>query len=253
MHVVQVTRARPVSGTYLLAARDGVLGTLLVLGALATAAVALGTPLVSELGSQGARRFGVGALAAIIVWAIAFLTPGVLGVFGVVRLAAAFERARLLRERPSPLASVADRLSNEYTVARSVRLPDGTTVPEVVVGPHGVAVIAPLPPARATRHRGQSWEVRVTGGEWRIIENPFDRVLRDAERLRRWLALSIEDVSIRVHAAVVTDGHSGVQRERGVAVVTRDQLPAYLASIPQTRHLTPHRRARVIELLQRAS
>ena len=248
MHVVQVTSTRPTDRTYLAAVRDAAVGTALVVAALATAAVALGTPLVSELGAQGERRLGVGALAAILVWAVAFLAPGVLGVFGVVRLAAAFERARLLRDTPTPLASIAHRLSDEYTVARAVRLPDGTVLPEVVVGPHGIAVVMALPPAAATRQRGNSWELRVPGGQWRIIENPFDRVLRDADRLRNWLALSLEDVSVRVHAALVSSDRSTVQRERGVAVVTRDQLPAYLASIPQTRHLTPPRRARILEL-----
>ena len=252
MQVLQVTSTRPGGRTYLLTLRDAALGAVFVAGALAAAAVALGTPLVSELGAQGARRLGVGALGAIVVWTVAFLTPGVLGVFGVVRLAAAFERARLLRDRPTPLASVADRLSDDYTVARAVRLPDGTLLPEVVVGPHGVALVMALPPAAATRQRGYSWELRVPGGEWKMIENPFDRVLRDAERLRNWLTLSLEDVSVRVHAALVSSGHANVARERGVAVVTREQLPAYLASIPQTRHLTPHRRARIVELLESA-
>jgi hypothetical protein len=221
------------------------LGTGLAVGymALTTSFVAD----VSELGRDRVTRPLVGTLA----WALAFLVPGLLVVFGLARLVGALDRAGGRRRRPRPVAAISRRLTDEYTVAQAVRLPDGRLLPEVVVGPQGLVVVEALPPVRASRVAGRSWEVRLTNGRWLPIEHPLDRAARDAERLRHWISSEQESLAVRVFAAVVSDGHE-LARTPEVAVVARDQLASYLTGMPQARQMTPDRREAIIDLLRTA-
>jgi hypothetical protein len=223
-------------------------GALLVGIGLAVGYLALTTPLVATISRLGQGR--VGSVGGALTWALAFLIPGSLIVTGVVRLMAALDLQISLRPaRKRPVASLANELSDEYSVAEAVRLPDRRVVPEVVVGPAGVLVVEELPPAAASRHRGPYWEVRLAIGRWIPIENPVDRAARDAARLKNWLRSQEEDLSPRMYAAVVADGHE-VERTNEVAVLTRDQIPGFLAAMPPIHHMTPERRARIANLLR---
>jgi hypothetical protein len=240
-------RRKPAS-RYVAAVAGGIVGGVVLGAGVAFAFVALTTPVVSDLARLGQGRVG-SPLAGTLVWALAFIVPGTLVVLGLAQLVAALELALALRgSRLRPVASLARQLPDDYTVAEEVRLPDRRVIPEVVVGPHGLALIEELPPAKVSRRRGPYWEVRLLGGRWVPIENPLDRAARDSERLRRWLQSLEEDFSPRVYAAVVTDGHR-VDRTNEVAVLARDQIPAFLAALPPVRHMTPDRRARLVELL----
>jgi hypothetical protein len=191
-------------------------------------------------------------LLGALVWGLAFLVPGVLLVIGFARLARATDRALDLRTRRRPAASLRRRLSNEYSVAQAVNLPDGRILPEVVIGPHGLMLVAELPPPRFTRVSGQSWEVRLDDGRWVPIENPVERAARDAERLRNWITHEEEDFSPRTYAAVIGDGHE-VARTPQVAVVPRKDLPDLLRALPPARQMTAERRQRLEEMFRSAS
>jgi hypothetical protein len=223
-------------------------GVLLLGAGLAIGYMALTTSFiadVSELGRDQVTRPVVGTLA----WALAFLVPGLLVVFGLARLMGGLERAFGRRRRPRPVASIAGQLTDEYSVAQAVRLPDGRLLPEVVVGPQGLVVVHSLPPAKVSRVTGRSWEVRLTNGRWLPIEHPVDRAARDAERLRAWLKAQEESIALRVYAAVIADGHD-LARTPEVAVVTREQLPGYLVGMPAARQMTPDRRDAIVDLLR---
>lgn len=248
MQVVASGRPRKPATRYVGAVATLLVGSFFLGAGVAIAYVALTTPVVSELARLGQGRAG-SPLAGMLVWTLAFVVPGSLVVLGLVRLVDALELVLALRgSRLRPVASLARQLPDDYTVAEEVRLPDRRVIPEVVVGPHGLALIEELPPARASRQRGPYWEVRLLSGRWVPIENPLDRAARDSERLRRWVRSLEEDFSPRVYAAVVADGHR-VERTSEVAVLARDQIPAFLAALPPVRHMTPDRRTRLVELL----
>ena len=132
---------------------------------------------------------------------------------------------------------VAASLGDEYVAASSVRLPDGRVVRDLVLGPFGLAVINELPPPRATRHTGISWEIRDSDGRWVHFENPLERTARDGERVRRWVASTERDFVVKVYTAVVTTDPT-VTRTPACAVVTAQEVPAWLASLPPARALT---------------
>lgn len=224
-------------------------GSLILGAGLMVAYIAVTSDLVAQLSNAGTGRLGR-PIGGMLVWALALLVPGTLVVIGLSRVLTALERSLALRSvRPRPASSLAGRLSDEYTVVQGVRLPDRRLLPEVVVGPHGILLVEELPPLRATRQRGPYWEVRLVSGRWQPIENPVERAGRDAERLRHWVANEGERFSPRTYAAVVSDGHE-IERSGAVAVVSRDQLAAFVASIPPARQMDPTRRARIVELLR---
>ena len=250
MHVIQVrTRGAPATA-YTGIAFAGFVGAVFLGIGLAAAYIALTTPLVVELSRLGQGR--IGSLAGALVFALAILIPGTFVVIGIARLVAAVERSlALLPPRERPVAAMANRLPDHYAVIEGVRLPDRRVIPEVVVGPAGLLVVEELPPAHATRNRGHFWEVRLATGRWRHIENPIERAARDAARLQNWLRSEGEDLSPRMYAAVVTDGHT-LERTNEVAVLTREQIPAFLAAMPPIHYMTPEHRTRLTEILQQA-
>jgi len=133
-----------------------------------------------------------------------------------------------------------------------VRLPDGSRIPDVVVGPHGVAFFERLPPLEAVRRSGERWDVRFSDGRWRPIENPLQRAARDAERLRRHLGAAERDFVVRVQAAVIGDP-AAVARAEGCAVVPLEDVPAWIAALPAQRALSPERVAHVRDVLATAA
>ena len=102
-----------------------------------------------------------------------------------------------------------------------------------------------------TRSHGGRWELRVGKDRWIPLENPLERAARSADRVRHWLGGEDHGFVVRVYAAVISAGDS-LTRTSTCAVVTREQVPAYLNSLPIQRGFTAERRAKVIEDLRAA-
>jgi hypothetical protein len=105
-----------------------------------------------------------------------------------------------------------------------------------------------MPPARFLRHTGSSWEARHRSGRWIPYENPMERATRDGERVKRWFSGTERDYVLRVYAAVVTEDPT-VLRTPTCAVVTPEQVPAWLASLPPSRSITADRKNEIVEQL----
>ncbi|MBA2382783.1 MAG: hypothetical protein H0V73_11790 [Chloroflexi bacterium] len=223
-----------------------VVGSLLLLGGLFLAWVAFATPIFTGM-SPTAARIGPSQMAiGGLVWAFTLVGPPSFAIVGAIRLGLV---ARALTAKPAVRAMnrVADQLGDEYVVATDVRL-DGRVLRNLVLGPFGLAVVNELPPPAVTRHAGFSWEVQ-KDGRWAHMENPMQRTTRDAERVRRWFSATERDYVVRVYAAIVSVD-SAIVRTPTCAVVTAEQIPAWLASLPPSRALTPDRRAELVEQLR---
>lgn len=194
-----------------------------------------------------AAQMATGALA----WGFALIAPALFLMVGLARLVETLELVSLRRRRPRPVAAIARSLPADHVAAARVRLPDGRIIPELVVGPFGVAVIEELPPPRISRRQGAMWEARAADGRWHPIENPLERASRDAERVRRWLADDERDHIVKVHAAIVAPAGS-VPRTPTCAVVAEEELIAWLAALPAQRTLNADRRATIVEIVKDA-
>jgi hypothetical protein len=214
----------------------------------ASAWLVFATPLLARLVSLDARGGGSPIVGAVAL-AVALTAPACFTFLGITRLAGAVGHARAGRPAPTPVARMADRLPPGCAVIPAILLPDGRRIPDVVVGPHGVAFFERLPPAAAVRRTGERWEARFADGSWRPIENPFQRAARDGERLRRHLEAEERDFVVRIQAAVIGDG-AGDEGSDGCAVVALGDVPAWLAALPVQRGLTPDRLAHVRALLE---
>lgn len=244
--VIAAASPRPRTGRTSLA-RGVVGGALLFVFGLGLVTVIIASGAMQGVGQVGDSRIGQ-QLFGTAVWALAFLIPGlfiVLGLARVVRAVDAMPRSR----RIGPATAASGRISDEYLVAQDARLPDGRSIPEVVIGPHGLTVVEELPPRRASRQGSYHWEVRDRAGRWHAVEHPVDRAARDVERLRRWLSASMEDYTPRFTAVVVSTDDR-VARTSEVAVVRPDQLPEFLDAQPPLRQMTLDRRERIAGLLR---
>lgn len=222
-----------------------VVGGFLLIGGLFLAWLAYATPVLSRL-TPTVTRPGPAQLAiGGAVWALTLVAPPSFAIVGALRIGRV---ARAVTAKPPvrAMTRAAKDLGDEYTSAAAVRLPDGRLVRDLVLGPFGLAVISELPPIRATRHTGISWEIRRSDGRWIHLENPLERAARDGERVRRWITATERDYVVKVYAAVVTSDPT-VVRTPGCAVVTPEQIPAWLASLPPSRAMTADRRAELIE------
>jgi hypothetical protein len=214
-------------------------GTVLIVAGLTLAYATFATPLVDRLAGSvplGGSASAVGSMA----WPLAVVATAVFLGVGAARLAEVLATVQPSRPREPGLAA---GLPEDVLLARNVDPGDGRPVPVLLVGRFGAAVVRELPVASATRREGQYWEALAADG-WVRIENPLDRTARDAERVRRWLAHDDQDFVVRVYAAVIAPDAS-LPRTPTCAVITRDQLPAWLRSLPQQRSLTEGRRARL--------
>jgi hypothetical protein len=218
------------------------LGTILVVAGLLTAYLTVATSFVATLvptdAAGGRVALGLG------VWSFALVAGGGLLVAGTSHLALML--ALLRHGRPAgglvnrSVASMA-----EVAVASGVVL-DGRAIPELVIGPFGAAVVQALPPAGRVRHGPAGWEVRTDDG-WQPMADPLESAMRDADRVRRWLGMADIDFIVRVYAAVVTSDRS-LQRSPTCAVISVDQIPAWIGSLPQQRTLTAGRRDRLLAI-----
>jgi hypothetical protein len=246
---MQVIAPRPASAP---ARRTIVIGTVvgavLLVGGLAIAWLTLATPFIEHFTPTG--RPGTSQLLfGMVAWAFALIAPATFIIVGLARIVTVFDAVSSSRPRPTPASRLARVLGEEYVVASRARLPDGRTVPEIIVGPFGAAVLEELPPPGVSRRHGGSWEVRTREGRWIALENPLERAARDAERVRRWFARDEQDFVVKVYAAVVARD-SSLGRTANCAVITADQIPAWLAGLPPQRSLNDSRRERLIEQLR---
>jgi hypothetical protein len=226
-----------------------VFGTLFIVGGLVMAYVVFATPFL-QVALPSARPDAGQAAIAIAIWAIALVAPAGFVLAGTNRLARLLATARGRGPRRSTTLKALDSMADEITVATGLTLPDGRGVSELVIGPFGAAVIRELPPTAVTRIRGENWQVRTSRG-WMALENPLDRAVRDAERVRRWLT-DDDDFLIKVYSAVV-GADATIARTPNCAVLTPDQLAAWISALPAQRSLTPGRQQRVLDSVRSAA
>jgi hypothetical protein len=237
---------RSLAVTGLLAAGIGWLAIGLVAGW-----VVFFTPLLERTASLTSRSAAAPLLGAAS-WAVALTAPACFVVLGITRLARAATHL-LGRSGPRrPVHAMARRLPDGVVSLPTIHLPDGRQIPDVVLGPHGIAFFEPLPPPAATRQVGGRWEARFSDGLWRPIENPLDRAARDADSLRRYLAEDDRDFVVKVHP-VVTSIAPQVERTDTCAVVPLGAVPGWIAALPVQRSLSAARLQHVRDLLDRLS
>jgi hypothetical protein len=246
MQLIQSSHAmRPGRGPLVAAT---VVGSILFVGGLALAWLAFATPLVRSLTPSVVRPSPDQMALGALIWGLSLVAPPAFAIVGVVRL---WSVASTLTRRPQAgaLTRVAQQLGDEYVVAPSVRIDDARLIRNVVVGPFGVAIISEPPPPNATRRQGTSWEVRRQDGRWIPLENPLDRASRDAERLRGWISSEDRDFLVKSYAVFATTDPT-VTRTSTCAVVTPDQIAAWLLSLPPQRSLTASRYADLVEAIR---
>jgi hypothetical protein len=239
-------RAHPVTVVRVIV--GGLVGAALLVAGVALGWLAYATPLLRSIDVPVRASPGQIALGAA-AWALALTAPAACVLMGLARLAGTTDKMARMRRRPRTVAA-SRNLGAGYVDAANVRLPDGRSIPEIVIGPHGVAIIQPGPPSAATRHHGSRWEVRLDG-KWVPLENPVERATRDLEAVRRWLTTNDQDFLVRVHTALVTTDTS-VERSSTCAVITPDQVPGWLTALPPQRSLTETRRTWLIDLVHEA-
>jgi hypothetical protein len=222
-----------------------VYGALLTTAGLGIAYLALATPLVSVLARDpltgtGRLPMGLGILG------LSLIAGGALLLAGANELATVLARLRVGEEGPRPGARALASMVAEVAVVADVLPGDGGAIPELVIGPFGVAVLHALPAGRQCRQVGPSWEYRTRDG-WMPIDSPLEGPNRDADRVRRWFTIADLDFVVRVYAALIV-GDGSLPRSATCAVVTAEQLPAWIAALPSQRSLTPARRLRLRSL-----
>ena len=243
--IVSSRTARPPLGAVVVGV---VVGTILLVGGLFLAWVAFATPVLTGLTPNVARPSPMQLAMGGAIWALTLVAPPAFAIVGVLRIGRVV-RALTGKVRPRAMSRVAASVGDEYVAAADVLLPDGRIVRDVVLGPFGIAVVNELPHPRATRHAGYTWEIRGPDGRWLPMENPMEKAARDAERVRRWFSSVERDYVIKTFAAVVSIDPT-VARTPTCAVVTPDQIPAWLASLPPSRALTADRRDELVEELR---
>jgi hypothetical protein len=214
------------------------LGAALVATGLSLAFLTIDTPFVSRLvptSHPGSSQL----TTSMIVWALALIAGACLLVAGTDRLATTIAAVRSRRARRAPVMRAMGELPEDVVVASGVVPQDGRPIPELVIGPFGVAVVHEMEAGDRIRRVGTSWEIRTRDG-WVPAEQPLERVARDAERVRHWLTSGDLDFVVRVYAALVTTDTS-VVRSSSCAVITPEQIPAWIAALPRQRSLTAGR------------
>ena len=192
-----------------------------------------GTTRIVAILAETVQPGSPGPAVGFFAWAAMLAAPAGLVLLGTDRLARmlAFARSGAWRGRIDPLAT----LPHDVTVVRGVRLDDGRPGPILLVGGFGVALVHGLEP---TSRRGRKAEARQ---DERQQHDQLEPVTRDTERLRRWLGQREVDFVVRVYAALVTTDDD-LARSVSCAVVTGEQLSAWIGSLPRQRTLTADRR-----------
>ena len=217
-------------------------GVLLTAAGLGIAYAVLETPLVSVLSTD--RLSGTGRVPiGLGILSLSLIAGGALLLAGTNRLAAGLAYLRAGNAGAGPGTRALASMADEVAVLADVVPIEGRAIPELAIGPFGVAVLHALSERRQYRQVGSSWEYRTRDG-WMPMDNPLEHANRDAERVRRWFTIADLDFVVRVYAAVIV-GDSSIPRSATCAVVTPDQLPAWIGALPSQRSLTPARRLRL--------
>jgi hypothetical protein len=249
--VMQVLQPQPTrTGSPLSILTGLTIGLLLVGLGAALAYLAVATPFSQQF-TPDPRSSPARVVLSALGWTLLIVAPAVAALAGIAWLAGVAEATGKRRRRAHPVAGLSRVLGEDYLAATSVRLPDGRLVSEVIVGPHGIAVFEPLPPPSLTRVQSGRWELRVGRDRWVPMENPLERAARSADRVRHWLGGEDHGFVVRVYAAVIAP-EGALTRSANCAVVSREQVPAYLNSLPIQRGFTPERRARIVDDIRAA-
>jgi hypothetical protein len=222
-------------------------GAGLVAIGLGLAYLVIETPLVDRLLAGNPGGSGL-ATSSVVVWSLALAAGGGLLVAGTNRLAGTVASVRGRRTGRSPLTRMDRTLTPDILVAAAVIPHDGRPIPELAIGPFGVAVVHELTGRDRLRRNGQGWEMRTHDG-WVPAESPLDAVARDADRVRHWLTTSDLDYVVRVYAALVTTDDT-IQRTPTCAVIREAQIPAWLGALPRQRSFSEGRRNHLLSRLQ---
>jgi hypothetical protein len=250
-HMEVITPTRAAGRTSFVPVIAGtIIGTVCIVAGVVLAWVALGTSFLSSV-MPPPRADAVRTAAGMAVWALALVAPAALVLIGTSRLARILGRARGRVPRKSLVMKALGGLPADVSLASGIVLPDGRGTGEVIIGPFGAAIIRELPPADLIRIRNGHWEVRAGRG-WLPLENPLERTTRDAERVRRWLAHDDADFVVKTYAAVIGVAPA-IGRTTNCAVLTPDQLAAWIAGLPPQRTLTAGRRERILEMVRDAA
>jgi len=226
------------------------LGCVLVGAGLAMAYLTIATPMVSGLVPGASTGRGPGDVG-LGVWSFALIAGGALLAAGANRLALIVALLKTGDRRGGPATRALGAPSEERAVAVNVVPGDGPPIPELVIGSFGAAVIHGLPASSLVRHGPSGWETRTRDG-WEPIDDPLDAAMRDAQRVRRWLAGADLEFVVRVYAALVVSDRI-LQRSPTCAVIGADQISPWIASLPRQRTLTAGRRARLLGMAQQGT
>jgi hypothetical protein len=243
MQLIQPSHAaRPARGPLLIGT---IVGGVLLAGGLVLAWLAFMTPLIHSLTPAVVRPTPEQIAAGGLVWGICLVAPPAFAIVGFMRLTQV--AGTLIRKPPvGPVAKGTKALTDDYTVAPVLELPDGRRLRNVIVGPFGLAVIGEWPPGVVTRRHGSTWEARGPDGRWRPLEHPTERTAREAERLRSWIGSEERDFVVKVYAAFVTEDPT-ITRTSACAVIGPNEVAAWLAALPAQRSLYDTRRDDLIE------
>jgi hypothetical protein len=199
-----------------------ILGATLVLGGLLVAYLAFRTPFLAVL--TYALRPGAtppdGTLTILLLMALPLSFLAV----GTDRLARVVAGIRARHRRRDWI----DLLPAGIVASRTVDLGDGRAAPTLVAGHFGLAVVREVADATADEVEG---------------------AIRDTDRIRRWLTRHEQDFVVRLYTAVAAPDHDLV-RTPACALVTPEQLPSWLALLPNQRSLTTSRRDRLVRMLE---
>jgi hypothetical protein len=229
---------------------DTVIGTILIVVGVTFGVAVFATPLLSAVMPAG-RLTTDQMIIGMAVWGLALVAPAGAILLGTSRLARILGSVRRYLPRRSPLHQALGTMPEGVTIASGITLPDGRPLADVLLGPFGAAVVRELPPAAATRVVDGQWQLRTSRG-WVPIESPLDRAVRDAERVRRWFGSDDADFIVKVYAAVTAEATT-VERTVACAVLTHDQLLAWVSGLPPQRTLTPGRQERMLDTVREAA
>jgi hypothetical protein len=214
-------------------------GATLVAGGLSLAYLAFATPLLTLILPTG-RLGPTQAATGMVVMSMALVAPATFVAVGASRLAKLVASLRRRARHQTILERLAPSLPPDVVGAADVPVHDGRTIPGLLVGPFGVIVVREVPSTAVSRVSGPNWEVRTAAG-WAPIENPLERATRDAERVRHWLSHDDRDFLVKTYAVVIATAEAAVARSAACAVLTVEQMPAFIASLPAQRSLTTSR------------
>ncbi len=236
-HIARPSRGPIIASTFV--------GAVLLFGGLVLGWLAFATPFLTTVTPSVVRPTTLQMAAGATIWAVALIAPPSFAIVGALRLWVTI--SAIVRKPPAtPVSRQLETLGDDCIVAPVATLPDARRVRNLVVGPFGLAIVSEPPSARNLRRHGTAWEMRRSDGRWVPLENPVDRASRDAERVRRWIASEERDFVVKVYVALVTSDPS-VTRSATCAVITPDNVAAWIASLPPQRSLNESRRRDLAE------